>query len=125
MTAAPTNELPLSIIVISFNPQPILERCLAALSPQIESGENELLVIGRWPDTALLSDLRTHYPNAVFIEAPLQETIPQMRLRGIAEAQGRLIALLEDGLAPDHQPSLRCNRQRPAFQRTSEPPTAA
>jgi hypothetical protein len=96
MTVASTNELPLSIIVISFSPQPILERCLAALSPQIESGENELLVIGRWPDTALLSDLRTHYPNAVFIEAPLQETIPQMRLRGIAEAQGRLIALLED-----------------------------
>lgn len=94
---SPSNHHPtLSVIVISFNPPEILSRCLSAVMPQIEAEQGELLVVGRWAKAATVAALQGQFPKVLFIEAPLQETIPVMRLRGIGAAAGRLLALLED-----------------------------
>jgi len=85
--------LALSVIVVSFNSLDILVRCLEALIPQINPKIIELLVVGRWQEVSTLQD---KYPEVKFIQAPAEETIPRMRLRGITAANGRLVALLED-----------------------------
>ncbi len=86
----------LSVIVISFNSDEVLARCLAALAGQIEPAEAELLVVGRWSSRPDPGSRRTRFPAVRWVAAAEGETVPQMRSRGLACSRGEVVALLED-----------------------------
>jgi hypothetical protein len=88
-----------------------LEPCLAALVVQRNAPAMEILV-PHLPSTAGISALRERYPEARFIEvrdlrmyadaSGSREHHDELRARGMAEARGSIIALIEDhGIAAE------------------------
>lgn len=84
----------LSIIVVSFNEQDILTRCLEQVVAQARPGQTEILVIGRWDKSHL--PRQRQFPHVRWLTAPAGTTIPHMRLTALQQSQGQRIALLED-----------------------------
>ncbi|HLH42497.1 MAG TPA: hypothetical protein VKV74_05900 [Bryobacteraceae bacterium] len=88
-----------------------LEACLAALVVQKNAPPMEILV-PYLPSTAGIAPLRERYPEARFIEARnlrlyagasgSREHHDELRARGLAEARGAIVALIEDhGIAAE------------------------
>jgi hypothetical protein len=88
----------LTIIVVSFNDEPLLVRCLEALAAQAPVEGSETLVVRarRGTSETPSSPVRGMFRHVRFIEAPSECTVPRMRAIGIAESRGRVVALIED-----------------------------
>ena len=100
--AVPETDRPrLSAIVVSFNAESSLARCLEALVPQARAaGAVEIVVVRarpRGPVTATPSEaLRGQFPDVCFVEAPDGCTVPRMRTLGVARSAAPIVALIED-----------------------------
>lgn len=85
----------LSVVVVSFNADKLLNKCLSALVSQPGSGQIEVHVISKrrrpevLPGDARATPIHWH-------EVTQTETIPAMRYHGIARSNAKLLALLED-----------------------------
>src|ERR1700740_1572270 len=88
-----------------------LEPCLAALTRQAGAPPMEIIV-PVLPATAGVAELRRKYPEARIFEAPdlrlytgqpgSREHHDELRARGMAQARGRIVALIEDhGIAAE------------------------
>lgn len=94
--SADTHLRSLSAVVVSFNSVPRLARCLAALKAQRAGHAIEVIVVSKatrgndFPDAAAVR----------WIHAPVDATIPQMRMLGVRNARGEIVALLEDDCVP-------------------------
>jgi hypothetical protein len=88
----------LSVVVVSFNAEAVLVRCLGALTAQARSGDIEILVVrdferaGGRPSIA--EDERC--PHVRWVKANAGCTVPRMRWLAIDESRGAIVALLED-----------------------------
>jgi len=100
MASAP-NMPTASIVVVSFNALPLLERCLASLVDQADACGAEIVVVraGRPDDPD--ERLRHRFPRCRWLAAPAEETIPRLRSAGVRAAHGRIVALVEDDCVAD------------------------
>jgi hypothetical protein len=87
----------LSIVVVSFNGERLLARCLEALATEARLHPAETLVVRNRPRAGSLEDrLSSAFPGVRWVDTPPACTIPRMRSLGIAAAEGNIIALVED-----------------------------
>ena len=86
----------LSVLIISFNQERTLARCLEALVAQADPEKIEALVVGREANAGKAHPMAGRFPGVIWSSTPPDENIPQMRSRGIARCRGEVIALLED-----------------------------
>jgi hypothetical protein len=80
------------VIVTPAGAGDTIARCLGALVPQVESRGGEVLVVSPpgAPRPAEGSAVLT------WLDAAGEDDVPRMRARGIGQARGRVVALLED-----------------------------
>jgi hypothetical protein len=87
-----------SVVIASVNGLPCVERCLAALVPQM--GERaEALVVDRCGEETRAA-LRSRFP-VVRVIAAEQRALPHMHAQGVRHARGALVAILADRFVPD------------------------
>lgn len=89
LTAKPT----LSIIVISFNPLTVLDKCIKALEAQVGCADAEVIIIRDESRAVAYPALPANF-RWDFL--PAGATVPEMRSRGAAIARGQAVAFLED-----------------------------
>ena len=83
----------LSLVIGSLDPGPVVFECLAALEAQ-RTGEVEILVVdASADDTADRVSLR--FPGVRVIRASGLRSLPRLRGRGMAEASGAVIGVLD------------------------------
>lgn len=85
--------------VVAICGEAALERCLAALEVQ-EGAPPFDVVVALAPGLAALDRLRARHPHVAFHARPEERTPPEMARRVVVEADGELVALLEDHGAP-------------------------
>lgn len=91
---------PLSVVVIMFSGPDELGRCLQALHDQRDVTQPEILV----PCDDALPDRRSlalRFPAARFLHVTGSRTPAELRAHAVAEARGRIVALVEDHCMPD------------------------
>lgn len=86
----------LSVIVVCINDDRVREKCLAALVPQMASGDVEVLAIGHFGGRPGGRVVRACYPDVVWVSTPSDTTVPQMRIQAMNQSRGEIVALLED-----------------------------
>jgi hypothetical protein len=101
-----TNDLKLSDIVVSFNNEEQLGRCLSSLYGQSVETDSELIVVRAGEPS---SALKHSYPQIKWIQAPPATTVPMMRTLAIQAALGDIVSLTEDDcvVAPDYCAALK------------------
>lgn len=82
----------LSVIVAAWSGKEALTRCLESVIPQV--GTAEVIVAFRADDIAAL--LEKHFPEVRAVRGTAEASVFLLRSLGVAEARGRLIAMLED-----------------------------
>lgn len=87
----------ITVVVIPLAGGAALERTLAALELQQPAPPGEILVVHR-PFGANDATLAARFPKARFLEE--DGNVPARRSRGLREARGGVIALLEDSCVP-------------------------
>ncbi len=73
--------------------------CLAALADQDDGAGAEVVVVDRAGEAARAA-IRDRFPAVRLIAMPARAPLPEMRGRGVAEARGRMIAVLGEHLRP-------------------------
>jgi glycosyl transferase family 2 len=88
-----------SVVVPSVSGTAAVLECLAALSGQDDGVGAEVVVVDR-SGHAMRASIREGFPAARVIAMPEGTSLPEMRGRGLAEARGRMIAVLGEHLRP-------------------------
>ncbi|HYN05835.1 MAG TPA: glycosyltransferase [Vicinamibacterales bacterium] len=96
--AASTGQPLLSVVVVAFNDQDLLSRCLTGLTHEITGHDVEALVVSDWqrPSGRPSDALRSAFHRIRWIEAPRNSTVPRMRAMGVEISRGDIVALIED-----------------------------
>jgi hypothetical protein len=82
-----------SIVVASFSGRDALGRCLDSLAGQ--TSRAEVIVSTNLPSSAVF-EIRAAHPRTVFLEAPAEASVFELRSRGINRASAPLVLLTED-----------------------------
>jgi hypothetical protein len=82
-----------SIVVASFSGRDALGRCLDSLAGQ--TSRAEVIVSTNLPSSAVF-EIRAAHPRTVFLEAPAEASVFELRSRGIDRASAPLVLLTED-----------------------------
>jgi hypothetical protein len=93
--STPPSSPPLSVVVASIGPPAALERCLAALEPQVD-GAQVLVCDGHRNSSALAE----RFQWARFVERPTR-LVPELWRDGIELASGRIVALTISAMVPE------------------------
>ncbi|MGH9843088.1 MAG: glycosyltransferase family 2 protein [Blastocatellia bacterium] len=85
-----------------------LQRCLDSLHEQSEAAdmEMEIIAVGNYST----GDLRSRYTRVKFVAMPISTTVPQLRMLGIAQSRGEIVALIEDHCVVDENWSAEIKR---------------
>jgi hypothetical protein len=89
MGAAPE----VSVVVASFSGEPALERCLTSLEAGAADAE---WVIATTAPADAVAGLAARFPAARFFCYPAGTSVFRLRSRGLEEARGQMIAMIED-----------------------------
>lgn len=92
--------VPLSVVVIMFSGPDALARCLQALSDQRDVPQPEILV----PCDDALPEARSlagRFPSVRFLRVAGMRMPAGLRAQAVAQARGRVVALVEDHCMPD------------------------
>lgn len=94
----------LSVVVVSFNRVPQLERCLRSLAASLAPPNTEVIVVRKFghEDADNMATVQAAFPEARWVNATAG-TIPRMRSRGVAASRGEVVALIEDDCVVDAQ----------------------
>lgn len=105
----------LSVVIAAHNAAAVIARCLAALCAQAGPGRVEVIVADSSTD-GTTEAVRTEFPSVHLLHFDQPLTIPQLRGKGIAVAQGQIIAILDpfSVVARDWSSQLiKAHRERP------------
>ena len=84
-----------SVVIASIVGAPFIDDCLASIFAQKNAPPFEVLVVDcRGPEN--VGRLRKRFPEARFIEVPRRESVPQLRGIGAQQAQGEIVAIIEE-----------------------------
>src|SRR2546428_5598229 len=84
----------LSIVIAAPNNAVLLEKCLASLTGQVETGDTEVIVVSNYDGAGAM--IAVQFPHVRHIRLPVATTVPELRAEGIRQAQGEIVALAED-----------------------------
>lgn len=111
----------LSVVVVSFNGENLLAKCLASLASQQGADQIEIHVLSKEPRTPQSGST----PCIQWHQVDATTTIPAMRTAGVAKSTSNLVALLEDDcqVGPDWLQSILSAHQseHPAIGGAIEP----
>jgi hypothetical protein len=82
-----------SVVVASFSGETALERCLSSLLPAAAGAE---IVVATNVSPTAVTRLTARFPAGRFFTFPPETNVFQLRSRGLEQAHGQWIALLED-----------------------------
>jgi glycosyltransferase involved in cell wall biosynthesis len=85
----------LSVVIASVNGGKSLADCIASLEPQKHGDDIEIVVCESFDD-AVAKDTHSQFPNVRFFHFSERKSIPELRVTGILNARGDVIALTED-----------------------------
>jgi GT2 family glycosyltransferase len=85
----------LSLVIAASNGPALLRRCLESLARQTDTDSTEILVVSNFPLEAEAAPERG-LARVRWIPLPAGTAIPQLRTRGVRQARGAIVALLED-----------------------------
>lgn len=112
---SPQTKCRLSIVIAAHNAEQVIASCLAALKREIDSQQDEIIVVDSSSDgTPGIVTASNPTGRLIHFDEPL--TTPQLRGRGIAASKGEIIAILDPysivsaGWA---QEVVRAHRERP------------
>jgi GT2 family glycosyltransferase len=88
-----------SVIVPSVSGTSAILECLAALGEQDGAPAAEVVIVDRAGEETREA-IRRRFPSARLLAMPAHTPLPEMRGRGVAEARGRMIAVLGEHLRP-------------------------
>jgi glycosyl transferase family 2 len=94
-----TTEPEVSVVVPSVSGTPAILECLAALADQDGAVRAEVVVVDRTGE-ATRDAIRRQFPHVRLVAMDTGSPLPEMRGRGVAEARGRMIAVLGEHLRP-------------------------
>ncbi|CAN5643442.1 hypothetical protein BH18ACI1_BH18ACI1_13510 [soil metagenome] len=94
MTFSENKQVKLSIVIAAWNGISALRECLSSLEKQIETTDTEVIVVSNFESE--ISEIETRFPLVRHIILSEKAIVPELRTRGILEARGVVIALLED-----------------------------
>jgi glycosyltransferase involved in cell wall biosynthesis len=94
MTQSENKQIGFSVVIAAWNGVSLLRDCLLSLEKQIEKGGAEVIVVSNYEMG--ISESRKRFPFAKHIVLSEKTTVPELRARGILEARGEIVALLED-----------------------------
>lgn len=95
MTQSENKQIEFSVVIAAWNGVSLLSDCLSSLEKQIEKGgAAEVIVVSNF-ETGI-SESKKRFPFAQHIVLSEKTTVPELRARGILQAQGAIVALLED-----------------------------
>jgi glycosyltransferase involved in cell wall biosynthesis len=94
MTQSDDKQIDFSVVIAAWNGVSLLRDCLLSLEKQIETGGTEVIVVSNF-ETGV-SESKKQFPFAKHIVLSEKTTVPKLRARGILEARGEIVALLED-----------------------------
>jgi hypothetical protein len=83
----------LSVVVASFSGEAVLRHCLESLEPQAAGAE---VIVATDVEASGIARLEARYPAFRFLRAPRGTSVFRLRVLGIDQARGRLVALTED-----------------------------
>jgi len=85
----------ISVVVASKVGPPFIDQCLASIENEVKALGAEAIVVAAGPAT-YASRIAAEYPWARVIHAAGLEKVPALRRRGVEEATGELVAVIEE-----------------------------
>lgn len=89
-----SEQLPVSVVIAAHNAGRVIEDCLAALLAQAQPQVAEVIVVAYAVDGST-QRAQARFPEVRWVRLDTPATLAQMRGRGIALAQGAIIAILD------------------------------
>ena len=84
-----------SVVIACVNGLPAVGECLRALCAQRRGHDAEILVVNACRD-GTAEHIRAQFPGVRLLDVPGRPGIPALRARGLAEARGDVLCILED-----------------------------
>ncbi len=96
------NPPPISVVIASIVGAPFIDECLLSLEQQARECAAEVIVVA-CGDTAYAQRIQKKFSWVRVIHRAERETIPDLRRRGVKEAHGAIVAIIEEHClaAPD------------------------
>src|SRR5262249_8600049 len=85
----------ISVVIASIVGAPFIDECLLSLEDQARECGAEVIVVA-CGDSAYAERIRRKFSWVRVIHRAERETIPDLRRRGVKEAQGSIIAIIEE-----------------------------
>lgn len=86
----------LSVVILTFNQAEATLRCLASLAESINASSDEIIVVDNGSVDATASLVEAAFPHVDYIRLPHNIGVAAGRNRGIAEARGEYILILDN-----------------------------
>lgn len=98
----PTTQPPISVVIASIVGAPFIDECLASIEDQANDCAAEVIVVA-CGDSSYAARLARKFPWVRVIHRQRRETVPELRRLGVQEAQGAIVAIIEEHClaAPD------------------------
>jgi glycosyltransferase involved in cell wall biosynthesis len=92
----------ISVVIASIVGAPFIDECLGSIEEQVREFAAEVIVVA-CGDSAYAERLARKFPWVRVIHRQERETIPELRRRGVKEARGAIVAIIEEHClaAPD------------------------
>jgi GT2 family glycosyltransferase len=84
-----------SVVVASIVGPPFLDNCLSSLEGQARRLGAEVIVVACGPD-AFAARIGRAFPWVRLLHRRERETVPELRRRGVLEARGQIVAIIEE-----------------------------
>src|SRR5689334_20102259 len=84
----------ISVVIASIVGGPFIDDCLASLEKQVAQFGAEVIVVAHGAANAARIQSRFSWVQVICREE--RDTVPQLRLRGVEEAKGEIIAIIEE-----------------------------
>jgi glycosyltransferase involved in cell wall biosynthesis len=92
----------LSVVIAAWNRPAALDQCLTSLAEQAGASDTEIIAVSNF-DGAAIEAIKKRYPRVKYVSLQSGATVPELRGRGVACAQGEIVALLEDTCLVDER----------------------
>ncbi|MGH7665462.1 MAG: glycosyltransferase [Gemmatimonadaceae bacterium] len=86
---------PASVVIASIVGHPFLDECLRSIEREVAELGAEVIVISCGAAT-YMDRLRAGFPWITLLHRPVRETVPMLRRRGVEQARGGVVAVIEE-----------------------------
>src|SRR6516162_4838668 len=84
-----------SVVIASIVGPPFIDDCIRSLEQQVKACGAEIIVVA-CGDAEYAGRTARNFPWVRVIHRSQRETVPELRLRGVEEAKGEIVAIIEE-----------------------------